>query len=275
MWFDKLVIALISPLGTALLLWAMALLMFAARWGHLVGFAGVGARAKQAKLQARWAYALAAGATLWLLLWSLPVVSHGLRAQLEQAYPPVPMAQVPQARAIVLLGGGMRPAEQPGEMPDMGSAADRVWLAARLYKAGKAPVLILSGGSDRAVSATSEAQAMRELLLDMGVPDAALVLEEQSRNTRDNAALVAQWLRQHEPGAAAPGAQQRILLVTSALHMRRAMALFEAQGLQPVAASADHQARRRFAAVDWLPDADALDGSARAMKEWVGRLAGR
>ncbi len=79
-------------------------------------------------------------------------------------------------------------------MPDMGSAADRVWLAARLYKAGKAPLVLVSGGGDRAVYATSEAQAMRELLLDMGVPDAALVLEEDSRNTRENAVFSARVL---------------------------------------------------------------------------------
>lgn len=77
---------------------------------------------------------------------------------------------MPQAHAIVLFGGGIRPSEYAGQMPDMGSEADRIWLAARLYKAGKAPMVLLSGGSDRSSYATSEAQAMRELLLEMGVP---------------------------------------------------------------------------------------------------------
>jgi uncharacterized SAM-binding protein YcdF (DUF218 family) len=251
MFFDKVVIALVSPLGTALLLWLVAL--------------GLWCLAR-ARLRAV-AWALAALGWLWLLVWSLPVASHALRAQVEGAYPPLALAQVPQAQAIVLLGGGIRPAERAGQMPDMGSAADRVWLAARLYKAGKAPQVLVSGGGDRAVYATSEAQAMRELLLDMGVPDAALVLEEDSRNTRENAVFSARVVRERGMG--------RVLLVTSALHMQRAQALFEAQGLELVPVPADHEARHRFAAVDWLPDADALDGSARAMKELVGRWVGR
>jgi len=127
---------------------------------------------------------------------------------------------------------------------------------------------------------------MRELLLDMGVPDAALVLEEDSRNTRENAVFSARVLvgpvsdrdevagsyrgQRPLPQRTAPTGG-RVLLVTSALHMRRALALFEAQGLEVVPVPADHEARHRFAAVDWLPDADALDGSARAMKELVGR----
>ena len=256
MYFDKLVIALVSPLGTALLLWLLALVIC------LRAHKGAGASSKMS-----WALVLGALGSVWLLVWSLPVVSHALRAQLEDAYPPVLVEQVPEAQAVVLLGGGVSPAEQSGQMPDMGSAADRVWLAARLFKAGKGPRVLVSGGSDRTISVTSEAQAMRELLLDMGVPDDVLILEEQSRNTRQNASYAARLL--HEQGV------NKILLVTSALHMSRALALFEAQGLDVIPVSADHEARRRFAAVDWLPDAYALDGSARAIKELVARWTGR
>ncbi len=180
MFFDKLVIALVSPLGTALLLWLVALGLW---------------RLPRVRLRAV-AWVLAALGWLWLLVWSLPVASHALRAQLEGAYPPLELAQVSQAQAIVLLGGGIRPGERTGQMPDLLDAADRVWLAARLYKAGKAPQVLVSGGSDRAVYATSEAQAMRELLLDMGVPDAALVHEGDSRNTRENAIFSAWVLRE-------------------------------------------------------------------------------
>lgn len=256
MYVDKLVISLVSPLGTSLLLWLLALVIC------------VRARnCAAASNKMSWALVLAALGSVWLLAWSFPAVSHALRGQLEDAYPPMVMEEVPRAQAIVVLGGGIRPAEQSGQMPDMGSAADRVWLAARLFKAGKGHKLLVSGGSDRTVSLTSEAQAIRELLLDMGVPDDALILEEQSRNTRQNATYAAKLLR--EQGI------QKILLVTSALHMSRARALFEAQGLDVIPVAADHQARHRFAAVDWIPDSDALDGSARAIKELVARWTGR
>ena len=254
MSFDKIAGALVSPLGAALLLLLVAL--------------GVGIGCREIPdARSRVVRALAAFGSVWLLIWSLPVVSHALRAQLEDAYPAQATDQVAQAQAVVVLGGGIRPAERSGQMPDIGRAADRVWLAARLYKAAKAPMVLVSGGSDRAVFFTSEAQAMRELLVDMGVPDAAMLLEEDSRNTKQNALFSARLLRSR--------GVQKILLVTSALHMPRARALFEAQGLDVVPVPADHEARHHFALVDWLPDADALDGSARAMKELVGRWVGR
>ena len=246
--FDKLLIALISPLGTALVLGALALLL-----------------ARRQCKRANWLLGLLAW--LWLGGWSLPVTSHYLRGWLEAPYPAVAPAQLPQAQAIAVLGGGIRPPEHGQTLPDLNSAADRVWHAARLFHAGKAPLLVLSGGSNPAVSATSEAQAMRGLLTDLGVPDTALLLEAHSRNTRQNAQFTADLLRQR--------GVSRILLVTSALHMPRAVPLFEAQGLTVIPAATDHEARHHFTATDWLPDASALDGSARAMKELVGRWVGR
>lgn len=168
---------------------------------------------------------------------------------------------------MVVLGGAVRPPEVLGQAPDLKDTADRVWHAARLFHAGKAPVLVMSGGSVLAKSATSEADVMRQFALDLGVPGVAIVLEERSRNTRENARFTAEILK-------AKGVDQ-ILLVTSALHMRRAVSLFESQGLTVIPAATDHEARSRFSAIDWLPDAQALEGSARAMKEIVGRWAGR
>ncbi len=245
---DKLAIALISPLGTALALGLVALCVALLR-------------------RHRAAWVLAAVALLWLWVWSVPVVSHTVRASLEADYPALPVASLPRAQAMVLLGGSVRPAEASGQLPDLTSASDRVWYAARLFHARKAPVLVLSGGSDPRVSATSEAEAMRMLLSDLGVPAKATLLEERSRNTRENARFTAQLLR--ERGAT------RVLLVTSALHMRRAKLLFEEQGFVVTAAATDHEARRRFGPVDWLPDAGALEGSGRALKEVVGVWVGR
>lgn len=245
---DKVVISLLSPVGSALLGLALALLL---------SWLGLGRAARR----------IAVAAGLWLLLWSLPIVSHGLRARLESSYPEATASAAPLAQAIVVLGGGVRPAEQLEKMPDLNSAADRMWLAARLYKAGKAPLMLVSGGSDPSVSATSEARAMQDILVEMGVPEKAMVLEEDSRNTRENATNCAKILR--EKGV------NQVLLVTSALHMPRAKALFDKQGLEVVAVAADFEARHRFSGVDWLPSADALDGSSRAIKELVARGTGR
>src|SRR4029450_10532107 len=76
--------------------------------------------------------------------------------------------------AIVVLGGGMTPATPPFLMePDLSDAADRVWYAAQLYHRGVARRIIASGGSfveQRGGPATSEAEAMRRFLIDLGVP---------------------------------------------------------------------------------------------------------
>jgi len=206
-------------------------------------------------------------AVVWLGVWSLPVASFALRAGLENQYPPVPMESVPRVEAIVVLGGGIAPPALGEAMPNLEARADRVWYAARLFKAGKAPLIVLSGGSDPQYSASSEAEAMRELLLEMGVDRQAMLLESRSRNTTENARFTAELLAEQEIGP--------VLLVTSALHMPRAVALFEAEGIMVVPAATDHEVRPLPGWRAWTPDAAALEGSGRAMKEWVGRWVGR
>ena len=248
MFIDKVVIALLSPLGTSLVL---AILALSCSRLHLK----------------KSAMGLFLFALVWFWVWSTPVVSHYLRASIESQYPVRDMKQLPTAHAIIVLGGGMRPPEQFEQLPDLTDGADRVWYAARLYRAGKAPLIVVSGGSDRATSATSEAESMRLFLADLNVPGRAVLLEDTSRNTRQNAEFCARILKKKNI--------RQILLVTSALHMPRAEALFKAQGFYVIPAPTDHEARHRFTSVDWLPDANALDGSARAMKEIVGRVFNR
>ena len=122
-------------------------------------------------------------------------------------------------------------------------------------------MVLLSGGSDMTAALYAESLGMRQFMLDLGVPAAALLTEERSRNTRENAEMSARLLR--ERGI------QKVLLVTSALHLRRALHLFEHQGLlvHPVATD---QGGSPNARMNWLPDAHALDGSGRAFKEMVG-----
>ena len=67
---------------------------------------------------------------------------------------------------------------------------------------------------------------------------------------------------------------QRVPLVTSALHMQRARRHFQAQGLQVVPVATDHETSHTPPQgfwQRWLPNTGSLDGSARALKEWVGQ----
>jgi uncharacterized SAM-binding protein YcdF (DUF218 family) len=252
MWLLRgAVTTLISPLGTALVLGLLALWLLGLsqrrRWRRVGAAAGV----------------LALG---WLWLWSTPVVSHALRAQLEAQAGTAAVEAVPAAAAMVVLGGGVGGARGTARpYPDLLPAADRVWHAARLYHAGKAPRVLLSGGITRP-NEPSEAQSMQVFLRALGVPDAAIVREDASMTSGANAQRAAALLR--------PQGVDTVILVTSALHMRRARAEFERAGLKVIPAPTDFESLGRSAeARDWLPAADALEGSGRAFKEWVGSWA--
>ena len=139
--------------------------------------------------------------------------------------------------------------------------------AARLYKAGKAPLVIVSSGVfPWHQKGLPEAPAMQQLLTEWGVPQEAIVNETDSQNTFGNAVFTARILDQRSI--------QTILLVTSALHMRRALAVFLSLGINAIPVATDYEIvdegdRSLFL---WIPDVDALQGSTRAIKEWVGYM---
>lgn len=249
LYLGKIISQLAYPLGTALILALLGLLLLGLRCRRL-GVAGV------------------VLAVAWLWFWSLPVVADGLRLSLEGRFAPQRAEELPAADFIVLLGGGVGgvPATGIWHYPDLNAAADRVWHAARLYHAGKAPLIIVSGGAmEWHGERGSEAEAMRELLVAFGVPDSAIRLEDRSRSTRENALYTAPLVGEHP-----------VLLVTSAQHMPRSLATFRAVGINAVPAPAD------FAVIPeplhllrLLPNAHALHQSTSALKEYLGLLVYR
>lgn len=200
----------------------------------------------------------------WLWLWAMPAFSEGVRAMLEGQYPPLALEAIPEAGAVVVLGGGVEPAVPPRLFPDLGDASDRVWHGVRLLQAGKAPRLVLSGGAlPWHAEGGPESQAMLAFVTDLGVPRERVLIESQSATTRGNAVQTAQLMA--ERGV------RRVLLVTSALHMRRAEAAFRAVGLEVVPAATDYEVvEQGDTALDYMPDAQALADSSRAFKEILG-----
>lgn len=215
---------------------------------------------------------LGVGLLVVLGLWAVatPLVATGLAYPLERRFPAVLAEQAPQADAIVLLGGalsGARPPERPSF--NLGGGADRVWHAAALFKAGKASWVLVAGGNQPGAAGIQvEAEAMRSMLLTLGVPAAAIRMEGLSRTTAENA-------RQSQGLIRAVGAK-RVLLVTSALHMPRALRTFEAalsgSGVTLLPASTDVKALpdSLHPLGRWLPDADSLRMSTAALKEYLG-----
>jgi uncharacterized SAM-binding protein YcdF (DUF218 family) len=148
---------------------------------------------------------------------------------------------------------------------DLENASDRVLHAARLYRAGKAPRVITSGGAIPFLGGvTPESEAISELLQEWGVPESAILLETRSRNTYENAVETKKILENAN--------LDTVLLVTSALHMRRALATFRTNGVNAIPAPTDIEAvnRQERTIIDWLPNAGALETTTRVLKEYLG-----
>ncbi len=192
---------------------------------------------------------------LWLA--STPALVNRLVGALEGRHPGPPLASVEPADAILLLGGATEPALPPREFPELVEAGDRVVYSARLFRAGKAPFVVASGGS-------YETPALAELLGVLGVPEHAIVREERSANTWGNCVEAKTLLD-------ARGAHD-VLLVTSALHMRRAFATCRAAGLSVRPAPTDYwvAADEPKSALDWVPDAEALMLTQLVLRELLG-----
>lgn len=205
------------------------------------------------------------GTFAWIWLWSMPVMRLLVGVPLESGFlvdGRVPEVDVftDKADAIVLLGGGMGRNEDLSPYGEMSANADRVWQAARLWNAGKAPKIISTG--------IDPEKSTLGLLKDFGVKeDSVLFLD--ARNTEEEAKIIAKTLK-------ASDQRPTILLVTSAWHMMRAKYTFEkyAPDLKVVCAPADFEYSmgkyRELEVTDFLPDAFALFRNSIALHEWIG-----
>jgi uncharacterized SAM-binding protein YcdF (DUF218 family) len=251
-FLSKLLPLFFYPLGLACLL-ILALLAFA----HMK----------------RWQKSVLGLALLLLWLGGNSWVAYGLTRSLEWQY--LPQGELPQADAIVVLGGGTEPQDYPRQTVELNGAGDRVLYAADLYQQGKAPYILASGGrlpwaADQTSTPASE---MNSLLQKLGVPQEVIWLETRSVNTQENASYAKPILEEHNV--------KRILLVTSARHMPRAVRLFEGLGFDVIPAATDFTVTQsewnHLMHPDWqtfvlglFPDVSALSMSTSALKEYLG-----
>jgi uncharacterized SAM-binding protein YcdF (DUF218 family) len=230
--------------------------------------AGLVAGAVLALLRLRRLARLVAGlAIAQLVVFSLAVVSNALLQPLEdEARAEAATAPACCYDAIVVLGGSIGPAAPPLRPdPKLYDSSDRVWHAARLFHRGVAPRIIVSGGSylveiGQVPAIQTEAVAMRQFLVALGVPEDRVVMEGKSLNTignmRETRALV---------GTA------RVALVTSAYHMPRALRLARKADLNAAAFPTDWQAMP-IEPPYWealVPSVGALSASGQAIREYL------
>ena len=200
----------------------------------------------------------AAVAFLWLV--STCFFSGLLVRNLEMRH--VPASDLPTADAIVVLAGVTGKPFPPQPVVHMGIGSDRLLYAATLYHQGKAPLVFFSGNGD-------ESAEMAEVMGMMGVPKTAMVLGDTSlQNTYGAARDLKSALQSHHVG--------RVLLVTSAIRMPRAIAVFTHMGYEVIPAPTDFLTRSRFGLQAnlgiFLPNINSLDESSLAFHELIGML---
>ena len=203
---------------------------------------------------------------IWSLVWSLPATTLYLGGRLESSYPYQSAESLPQADVIVVLGGNTQSNRANWFEPyNKATATDRLDRAAEIYFAHRAPRILLSGSALE--GKTSEARIMARTMRQKGIPDNALLLENEGRNTHENALRTHDMLKEHN--------LRTVLLVTSALHMPRAMASFHAQGISAVAAGLPPQiiVPEDYMIDLWTPQLRSLEGSRAIIKEYLGMLA--
>ena len=206
--------------------------------------------------------------TVLLLLLSLPFLSRQTLIPLERRYPALLHPETvswgekssTSPKWIVVLGGGHRsdpslPANSQISATALGRVVERV----RLYKTIPGSKLLLSGGV--VFDPVAEAEVMARIAELLGVKPQDISLESDSRDTTDQAKIIAEMI-----------GREKFILVTSAFHMRRSMALFRKRGLQPIPAPSDFPGRepQGFDPSRFFPGAEGLGLLEAAMHEYLG-----
>lgn len=197
--------------------------------------------------------AILGGSALWLYVWSINAWVGYLGYCLEMEYPPVEVTQIEKADLICVLGGGMQVKKRNHPFVEMNSGADRVWRGAQLYLAGIAPRVLVSG--------PGVADSTIPLLEAFGVPREHILVDETPENTEEEGFAI------RNRGAA------KVVLVTSAWHMKRAKMLLANAGVCVIPAACDYEyshtwSDRKLGIYDFVPNAGALASGCVVFKEY-------
>lgn len=245
-----------------------------------------------------WVWALLAAAAILILMRPSParlkaarvfllsgfVLLYGLSAGptsaylagfLEQRYPPFDNRPGQTFDAIVVLTGDLMPKKDARPVTELTYASlQRTLCGADAFRQQLSRTVLLSGGS-LVEGGEPDTIEMKKLTLTVGVPDSAILQEDRSRNTYESAKEVRRLL----------GERARVLLVTSAIHIPRAMGLFRKQGVHATpypCGYLTHQLighRPHIGLESVLPNVARLSRSTAAINELVGiavyRLGGK
>jgi uncharacterized SAM-binding protein YcdF (DUF218 family) len=219
-----------------------------------IGYVGIG----------RWM--LAASIVLVAGIGVLPI-GNRLALPLETRFPRWDARRGPPV-GIIVLGGGVIRAKTSTERAEivLGGTAERIIAGAELAcRYPHARVIFTGGNSNLIIGGPIEADFVVRLFEQLGTPQDRVIVEPMSRNTAENATFVKQLFM--------PNAGERWLLVTSAMHMPRAIGVFQKAGFAVDAYPVDYQTgntEHRWSLYSALMNIRKTD---QAVHEWIGLLA--
>jgi uncharacterized SAM-binding protein YcdF (DUF218 family) len=210
-------------------------------------------------------------AGLLLYFFSAGPLPDFLIRSFERQY--APKYSFPPASAIVLLSGGEVAKAPPRLFDEINDAGDRILYAARLARQNAAPRLIITGGNIDCIRTIkgSQAEAAGRLCTGLlGVDSSCILLENEARTTYENGVFTRKLLD-------SLGLPPTVILVTSALHMSRSVAIFKKQGMTVYPAPTDFIADdpAGFKTINLFPSAGVLDKSTAVLHEIYGIIAYR
>ena len=199
----------------------------------------------------------------WML--ASPLGAGLLARTLTGSYRPLESAaEAPGVQAVVMLSGGSRTIRASGghlQLPTNPTAL-RALETARVYRLVGDPLVIVSGGvtETRAAVAYPESDALKASVIALGVPARRVIVESESKNTRDEAVILKRMLAELRI--------DKFVIVTSPLHMRRSLAAFAAQGLHPVPSAAALKAEANVTPFPLVPSDAFLEIGNAVIYEW-------
>jgi uncharacterized SAM-binding protein YcdF (DUF218 family) len=213
----------------------------------------------------------------WLIVTSLVLIAFVgfsplgriLILPLEQRFPPLDASRGPPPDGIVVLGGAISPyLSMARGVVTLNDAAERITVASELARRYPNARVVFSGGTGSLLGGPVEAPFAVKEFEALGVAHDRITAEEQSRNTIENA-VFSRLVAQPKPG-------ERWLLVTSAVHMPRAIAAFRAAGFPVEACPVNWRTRGPIDATEPFGSFTAgLEMTDAAAHEWIGLIAYR
>jgi uncharacterized SAM-binding protein YcdF (DUF218 family) len=244
-FLSKIFWVIIRPETLLLLLFVFGILFHRLRWPKLP-------------------FRLLASATLLLVVIAIFPLGDAFLAPLERKYSAGP--SIDQVAGIVVLGGGEADIQSSvWGLPMTGEAGERFLTAFTLAQQHPQALVLFTGGSGRLLGGKSGADIAEDIFLGAGLPGERLILEHASRNTAENATMSLELAPDHVEGD--------WLLVTSAFHMRRAVASFCAAGWKNIVPwPTDYRTGGFVDRIGWNFALN-LNDLNTGVREWIGLAA--